>query len=155
MESVGCPYCLCSLSELELPQRAFLDKKSSDALRSHQNVPIKQKRAWYRIFPRGHWSLVITWSFIHDTAYVNSDEIWKHCFRKRKKGGGRLEVYVVIWFVLFSPKRAVNMLSLLSGQSFYICAALSLTLPWHISPSVLQEPGGAAGVDMAASNMMI
>ena len=77
---------------------------------------------------------MITWSFIHDIACVNSDEIWKYSFRKRKKGGGKLEVYVVIWFVHFSPKRAVNMLSLLSGQSFYICAALSRTLPWHLIP---------------------
>lgn len=82
----------------------------------------------------GHWSLVISWSFIHDTAYANSDEIWKYPFRKRKKGEGRLKVYVVIWFVHSSSKRAVNMLGLLSGPSFYICAALSLTVPWHIIP---------------------
>lgn len=53
MESVGCPYCLCSLSELELPQRAFLDKKSSDALRSHQNVPVNRKEHGTEFFPGG------------------------------------------------------------------------------------------------------
>lgn len=89
MRSAGCPYSLCSLSELNLSHRAFLDKKelwcfngtSGCVLWSQSN----RKSQVTKFFPMGHWPLVINWHFICDT--VHSFEIWKYSFREWRKGG--------------------------------------------------------------------
>lgn len=56
----------------------------------------------------------------------------------------------------FYPKRTVNMLTLFYGQSLFMFVQLhSPDPPSHLIPSIPQEPGSAAGNDVAASNMTI
>lgn len=53
-------------------------------------------------------------------------------FRKRKERGVRLKVYVVIWFVHFLPKGAVNMLFTF-WPTLFISVQLYLWLSlWHV-----------------------
>lgn len=82
----------------------------------------------------GHWSLVISWSFSMTQLVPTLMKSGNTLLEKKRKGKGG---WKCMWsFDLFTllPKRAVNMLGLLSGPSFYICAALSLAVPWHNSP---------------------
>lgn len=88
-------------------------------------------------FSIGHWSLVVNWHFMYYTSQSNCFKSWRHFFRERKGEVWMLETYTQWLGVLrhFPPEKAVNMLSLFYGESFYACVTPFFEYPFSRNPT--------------------